>query len=330
MCCCLLRSTARHGPRFRELVAKHYTDVTIVSITANGHAMSFSSDTGMAECLVIGRKLSPRKKPSDKGAFISLRRRPNSFVDAQELSKAALSGATPRRLEDGPYGGLPLHRGDVVAGEILSAPLDSHKTGWGAARLLDASVAQVAYLLTKGKLWLPAEPEAREMPIALLKQVGQRGLDSQLFISAAHKGPFVQTPPSPTATYPALWSHSAGRETRLVCEPDTEMRVKPGWEGRAAEVWGTRSRSHINRDFRFNSQPLTAAFTGSPSIGGRAWPNVLFDNSRFDYVFSLWMNSTLGLLSYWWHANRQQSGRGTTTISAIGVSPHLRLPRTHR
>ena len=35
-------------------------DVTVVSIAANGHDMSFSSDTGMAECLVIGRK------PSDK------------------------------------------------------------------------------------------------------------------------------------------------------------------------------------------------------------------------------------------------------------------------
>ena len=311
--------------KFRELIAKHYTDVTIVSIAANGHAMSFSSDTGMAECLVIGRKLSPRKKPSDKGTFLSLRSRPSSFVDAQELSKAALSGATPRRLEDGPYGGLPIYHGNgnAVAGEVLSTPLGSHKTGWGAARLLDASVAQAAYSLTKGKLWLPAEPAGRKLPIALLKQVGQRGLDSQLFISAAHKGPFTKATPSPTATYPALWGHDAIRETRMVCESDFQLRVKQGMETKAATVWETASRSHVNRDFRFNSQPLAAAFTEQKSIGGRAWPNVAFVDKRFDYAFTVWSNSTLGLLLFWWHSNRQQSGRGTITIRAVESLPVL-------
>ena len=52
---------------------------------------------------------------------------------------------------------------------------------------------------------------------------------------------------------------------------------------------------------------------------------MLFDDLRFDYVFTLWMNSTLGLLCFWWHANRQQSGRGTTSISAIDSLPILDL-----
>ena len=89
----MLPFTAINGAswaKFRELIAKHYTDVTIVSNAANGDAMSFSSDTGIAECLVIGRKLAPRKKPSGRGTFISLRSKPRSFVDAQELSKVVL------------------------------------------------------------------------------------------------------------------------------------------------------------------------------------------------------------------------------------------------
>ncbi len=48
--------------KFRELIAKHYTDVTIVSIAANGHAMSFSSDTGMAECLVLSQLWNQKGK----------------------------------------------------------------------------------------------------------------------------------------------------------------------------------------------------------------------------------------------------------------------------
>ena len=309
--------------KFRGLVAKHYTDVTIVSIAANGHAMSFSSDTGMAECLIIGRKLSPRKKPSDKGAFISLRRRPNSFVEAQELSKVVLSGATPRRLEDGPYGGLPIYRGDVAAGELLDAPLDKHEAGWGAARILDASVAQTAHSLSKGNLWLPAESEARKLPIAFLEQVGQRGLDSQLFVSAAHKGPFTKEQPSPTATYPALWNHNATQETRLVCAPDFQLSVRQGMEPKAHVLWATAGRAHLNRDFTFGSQALAVAFTQRASIGGRVWPNVSFPNAQYDFAFTLWANSTLGLLCYWWHSSRQQSSKAGMTVRAAGSMPVL-------
>ena len=38
------------------MVASQYTDLTVLSIAANGNEMSFSSDTGMAENLVIARK----------------------------------------------------------------------------------------------------------------------------------------------------------------------------------------------------------------------------------------------------------------------------------
>ena len=37
---------------FREMLARDYTDLEVLSIAANGYGMSFSSDTGMAECLV--------------------------------------------------------------------------------------------------------------------------------------------------------------------------------------------------------------------------------------------------------------------------------------
>ena len=96
-------------------------------------------------------------------------------------------------------------------------------------------------------------------------------------------------------------------------------------EEKAAAAWATASRTHINLDFRFNSQPLTAAFTERESMGGRGWPNVRFPDSRFDYAFTLWSNSTLGLLLYWWHSNRQHSGRGTTTIRNVESLPVLDL-----
>ena len=107
----------------------------------------------------------------------------------------------------------------------------------------------------------------------------------------------------------------------MVCQPDSQLLVKPGKEDKAANVWTTASRAHLNLDFRFTSQPLTVAFTEQASIGGRAWPNVIFDDMRFDYALAVWANSTLGLLCFWWHSNRQVAGRGTTTIMAVESLP---------
>ena len=38
------------------MLADEYGDLEVLSIAANGKDMSFSSDTGMAECLVVARK----------------------------------------------------------------------------------------------------------------------------------------------------------------------------------------------------------------------------------------------------------------------------------
>jgi len=311
--------------KFRELIADNYAEITIISIAANGVDTSFSSDTGMAECLFVGRKMANGEKPDARARFVSLRRRPAGFVEASELAARISEIGEVRRLEDGPYGGAPIYCGDEIEGEVLDAPISEYEIGWGAARVLDGAVAQTAHALTEGRLWLPGQRDAADLPIARLRDVGRRGLDSQMFISAAHEGPFEKSEYSPTATYPSLWNHNARNETRVICEPDSQMRVKIGMEDRAAEVWDTASRVHLNRDFRFNSQPLAAAFTELESVGGRAWPNVIFADERFDYAFTLWANSTLGMLSYWWSSSRQQDGRGLTTIHSAETLPILDL-----
>ena len=324
----LILATAANGSswaKFRRLLAANYTDVTIVSIAANGPDMSLSSDTGVAECMVIGRKLGKGEQSDGRAQFVSLHRRPQSFAEANAVVNATLNSASQRRLEDGPYGGIPIFCGDTSSGEILDAPIADPANGWGVARIADATTTQVAAALSAGQLWLPAETEGRNLPITSLDQLGQRGVDHQLLVSAAHRGPFIKGPPSPTATYPSLYNHDAKSERFMVCRPDSAMRVKPGMEARAGELWATASRAHLTLDFRFTSQPLAAAITEYQSIGGTAWPNVSFPEARFDYPFALWCNSTLGLLLFWWHSSRQQGGRGRMTLVDIESLPILDL-----
>ena len=314
---------------FREMLANYYTDLTVLSLAdANNDDLSFSADTGMAECLVIGRKLNRTEKATWRGDFVSLNNRAQGFANAAAIAKGVLESSHRRGVEDGPYGGVNLLLGDEVAGEALTAELIGGET-WNCVRLRDYTLAQTAHTLSQSKLWLPGSPSSLELPVVCLGVTGKLGF-YHLDINgppprrgAPPRGPFTNAAPSPTATYPCLWNHEAEKEVYMVCEPDSQLNVRTDMEVKAATVWATASRSHLNRDFRFNSQPIAVAFTERECVGGRAWPNVIFEDKRFDPAFTIWSNCTLGLLMYWWHSNRQHAGRGTNTIRAAESLPVL-------
>ena len=308
---------------FRQMMATDYRGVTVLSIAANGRDMSFSSDTGMAECLVVARKLKRGDTPGQRVCFSSLDRRPQGFTHASVLAGKMNASSQVRQIEDGPYGGTPMLVGNGSVGESITAPYDSAGGVWGAVRISDYALAQTAYSLTESKLWLPGIPTFSGLKTSLLNVVGKLGLLSRDINGPPPRGPFIKEPPSQTATYPSIWNHDALNETRLVCSPDSQLRVRQAMETKAATAWDTASRAHLNLDFTFGSQPLAVAFTDRESIGGRVWPNVIFEDKRFDYAFALWGNSTLGLLLHWWHSSRQQSSKAIITIRAAETIPVL-------
>ena len=311
---------------FRQMLADYYTGLTIFTIAAaDDDDLSFSSDTGMAECLVVARKLRPDETPQDRTRFTSLSHRPQGFAHARSLAGTLLDGSSIRRIEDGPFGATPLTIGGELAGGTITTARSTDGESWRAVSLSDSSVAQTAYALVQSKLWLPGSVSAVELKTSFLSNFGNLGTYHLDVIGPAPRGPFDKVDASPTATYPSLWNHNAQNETKLICVPDSQLQVRQGMEEKANQVWAGASCSHLNLDFRFNSQPLTVAFTERPTLGGRAWPNVIFGEKRFDYAFAVWANSTLGLLCFWWHSNRQVAGRGTTTLTAAPSLPVLDL-----
>lgn len=308
--------------KFRKLCADHYDKLEVLSLTESKD-VCFSSDTAMAESLIIARKRKHNKaSPAREINFISMRQRPERFEHAAEIAKQILATQHARRLDGGPFGGTPLTVGGSVEGEILAASVPANGESWTCVRIKDFALAQTAHALSESKLWLPGIAKEKYLDTVPLNLVGKRGIYS-VNIVGSPSAPFEKQAKSPTATYPCLWSHDAQKEKRIICQPDCQLRAIQGRESRASEVWETASRCHMNRDFTFGSQPLCVAFTERKTLGGRAWPNILFQDERFDYAFSVWGNSTLGLLLYWWHANRQQPGRGIITISNVKDLPIL-------
>ena len=180
--------------------------------------------------------------------------------------------------------------------------------------------------MAQGIIWLP-QMQIRDkvsVPMTVIQRICQVGVNHNNIVGNGSQTAFdLIKPPSTAPTYPMLWNHDAQREKRMVVAPDSEGRVKMDRELRAAEIWDTRSHAHHNADFRFNSQPLAVAFTETQTIGGRAWKNVKFDDYAHEVAHTLWCNTTLGLLCYWWHSSRQQTGRGSMPITAIRSMPTL-------
>ena len=323
----------------RQLLRKSYGELVLISIAGSkDDELSFSADTGMGECLVIARKAN---KNNTRATFVVLNERPSSTMigSSAAVQIRQLKEGNLRKLEDGPVGGSLFHFGDDLIGYAIDAPLPE-KGPWNLARIKDGALAQVAYQIVDcGFIWLPGmtKGDAIQVSTATVSVIGKVGpyhMDVNGNTSdGGIRGPFriesLKTKAAPT--YPVLWAHDAKRERCMEFESDSEGFIRQGANpaedvvvrDKADRIWETASYCHFNRDFRFNSQSTGMQFTSKKAIGGRAWPSISLNSLDEEKALTLWANSTLGILLHWWHANKQQAGRGSIGVSTLGSLPVL-------
>jgi hypothetical protein len=324
----------------RSLLVKDYSDLILVSIAGADNAkLSFSADTDMGECLVVGRKL---KTTEQRATFVILREPPYFplvGINAAEQIHRLIAEKKLRRIEDGPVGGTLIKFGNQTIGHALDAPL-TLSGGWNLARILDISLAQTAYQLTnEHRVWLPTmnKADAIAIHITTVQEIGDIGpyhADiNGITTTGGIRGPFdiSRIEPDDVPTYPVLWSHEAGIQRTLSFEAESEGQPRCASnpygqeiiDRKVADIWVTASHCHFNRDFRFNSQSTSMQFTQRKTIGGRAWLSIRLASVEQEKALVLWSNSSLGLLLHWWHANKQQSGRGSIGKTALETLPVL-------
>jgi hypothetical protein len=324
----------------RELIAKNYSGVVLASIAGtDGAEVSFSADTAIGECIVVGLRSAGGAK---RATFIILNKRPSYPLEgaytAQQVTKLLSSGPV-RKLEDGPVGGTEISFGSDVIGSLIDAPL-SLEGGWNLSRVRDFSLAQAAHALERdGTLWLPSmvKPDSGKLPITTVSKIGTIGpyhadVNGNTGDGGV-RGPFniKECANQAAATYPVLWAMDADHHSTLAFDGDSEGEEKSGKDKderdlikRKVELLAeTMSHCHFNRDFRFNSQSLSMQFTPRPTIGGRSWLSIKLKSVDQEKALVLWANSTLGLLLHWWHGNKSQPGRSTIGKSTLEELPIL-------
>lgn len=309
----------------RKLFVDNYSSlVFITNAGVGGRPLSFSSDTDIGECLVVGKK---RKRGSKRATFVTVNERPDTTMAGMNTAsriRQLIKAAGLRKLESDPIGGSPVILGNELIGHAIEAPIAA---GWNLARVRDFALAQTAYWLTQGALRMPTMPRASALSVSV-STIGKLGTIGPYHAdingrtsSGGIRGPFdkraVQEVSAPS--YPVFWEHVADRERVMVFEADAECLPRVGKnddeqeliEKKIEAIWYTASHCHFNRDFRFNSQSTAMQFSRRRSIGGRAWLSIKLATIAHEKALVLWGNSTLGVLMYWWFANKQQAGRGS-------------------
>lgn len=324
--------------RSRSLLRKHYSSLVIITIAGATDAdSSFSADTEMGECLIVGRKSKPVK---NRATFVVLKERPAYPLlgaSAADQIHRLIAKKNLRCLEDGPLGSTPIYFGNDVIGQAMDSPLPE-SGGWNLGRIADLSLAQAAYqLATEKRIWLPGmdKSEVVAIPITAVETIGRVG-PVHRDINGTNPNDSIRGPfhienlmAEGIPTYPVLWAHDAEREYAMCFEGDREGLPLKGAEAKEQEsidrkvknIWHTASHCHCNLDFRFNSQSTGMQFTPRRTIGGRAWLSILLESADLEKVLVAWANTSLGLLLRWWHSNKQQSGRGNIGKSTLQIMP---------
>ena len=310
--------TSPDWQKVRELWATTYHDVTVVTIAdAKTENCAFSADTNMAECLIVAVK--GRTENTGRGTFVCLHSRPNSHLEAVEIAKRIQRLQDVRRFEDPPIGGDPIKVGDEIVGAALNCPLEKI---WSTSRIRELALIQSAYHLANGCVWLPGQRHPLEIPICSASEIATTSFDDTRVKGT--RGAFdVEDGYSDADNHLGLRRVKSDRQRTMVVKPDCHGIIRSNYWDQAQQVLERNSRIHQNIGLRFNANSLSVLFTEKPTIGMSLLPNVVFGNSLYEYVWTLWSNSTLGLLCYWMHCNKRQSGRGAIRLTLLHSMPTL-------
>ena len=305
--------------KIRDMWATEYRDMVVITIAeAKGLDCAFSADTDMAECIIVATK--GKGDRTGRGKFVCLNQRPQSLLEAVEIVNRVVRSAGTHHLEDTPSGGDPIQAGEELLGYMLDCPLP-HGEGWVATRVKSMALLQSAHRLREGILELPMQElqgTVVKIPMCRVGDIATLGLAEVRGIFRKEDG---YQPDS--YGYPCVWNANSEVQRSMIVLPDSRAIPLPNAEAAVQRRVDQNSRTHYNMALRFNSNSIAVLFTEKPSIGPTLITNVAFENPKYEIPWTLWCNSTLGLLCHWLHSGKQNAGRGKLRLTALSNLPTL-------
>lgn len=302
--------------KFRVLLGETYTNIIVVSISATEpRGFAFSADTHMGEAVIIGTRLREGGHPTRTAHFVNLVKRPENDLEAQEVAREVrllMSQLTE------PDSQANITIGTERVGSVTLENIDSHGK-WPAVRIANGGMYRRIKRLTQGHLDLPRTADQVRIPTTRLGNIGDVGPHHLRYRETfdLSKG-FL-----PDAEHQFLWNREAPSQLSMLLEPDRSGQLRENERARGIGYWERAGNLHIGAEMGFNANATLAAYTARQSGGGRAWPSVKMESPDYERATCTWLNSTLGLMCYWFHSNRTQQARGISSITAMRSMPTL-------
>lgn len=239
------------------------------------------------------------------------------------MSKSLRRAGGARRIDGRGHGGTPVEIGGAIVGSMLDCPLDAK--WWWHAGVRDPNLSIFAYrLASTGRFVPPGRARSGDIPMSTPGEsfgLSERSISDRQ--KAGTASPFIMYPIDDTATYPALQNNNYQVQTSIIVEPDAMAVPKNNANEKQIElVAGTATHLHANRTCRYTSQSVLFPYTEKPTLGSAAFPSFQAEDLQAK-ALAVWGNSSLGIISFWAHAGKQQSGRGRATRTSMASMPVL-------
>ena len=306
--------------KLRDMWATEYHNVVVITMAqAKAQGSAFSADTGMAECIVVATKGVGEN--TGRGKFVCLHQRPQSMLEAIEIANRINRSNNTRKLEDVPDGGDIIGIGSTGIGQMLDSPINDG-VAWIATRARSMALLQTAHRIRYGKLHLPMSREPASIHICQVHNIAKVG-SADAYRKKDGSFTMVEGCKPNTDGYDALWKVNAPLQRSMVAEPDYTAIPRSNDSAMVKRVLDCYSKTHYHINLTFGANSVISSFTEHPSIGVRSMINVLLNNPHHEIAWTLWCNSTLGLLCHWLHCGKQQMGRGTLRQQTLETLPTL-------
>ncbi len=315
----------------RCMMERDFTGIAAVAVAA-GQALgrdALSADTGMEEMMLIATRRTEPARANERSPVhcVTLDAPATRPGEAGEIARA-IAGALDRVGDVG--ASRPVVVGDTEIGQVCVFDPGGEGAPWGPLGVKHAGLAVAADNLAHGRLdFLGTSVELPPGMTTLGKmfRVGPTHDSIGHLQGGDGRGAFELFPVTGAGDAigndRSLWAADSKAQRHLVISP-THKGV-PVAGGKAEEMRARRGRLFHARNMRWTSQALLAAMTAHDTMGGRAWTVLEHDDFRVCKAFSLWANSTAGMIVHWTQGQRTQAGRSTTQIGALRQIPCPRL-----
>ena len=201
--------------KLRRMLAQNYNDIIVVSIAQNKDVdSSFSADTGIAEAIIVARRLASGERLGLRAHFVNLNERPPNKLAAQETAKSikrAIAGLT----QPGTYSDIRI--GDKSVGTVQLRTINPSEK-WTTVRIANLGLVHTAEEMARGKFILPQRKEPVSIPMTRIGEIGRVGplhFDIASGPQEPKRGPFTKHTGANNGTeWPFLWNRDSKAQTK--------------------------------------------------------------------------------------------------------------------